>query len=230
VSFSKHQRSECKRDSTQQSVYGFTLIEVLVALTLLGLIATMVAAGTRLGLDLSARGNANTDLLRTEHLERNLLRGQIRGALPFRYWTNENNLRIEHTAFEGRPDRVRFVSRYGLKDGPDSLPRWIDIRAAVDVNPQDKLILEEHRILSPDNLPETTPSARLEIQNCSEVRFQYLDRTGETPVWISNWDPLHRQIPLPSALRMECKTDRDAMRLIIPLDYADSARQGLLFQ
>ena len=49
---------------------GFTLVEVLVALTLFGLIATMVAAGTRLGLDLSARGNANADAFRKEYLQR----------------------------------------------------------------------------------------------------------------------------------------------------------------
>src|SRR6476620_843070 len=91
VNFSRHERSECKRESAQQSISGFTLIEVLVALTLLGLIATMVVAGTRLGLDMSARGTANTDTLRTEQLQRSLLRSQLRGALPFRYWTHQND-------------------------------------------------------------------------------------------------------------------------------------------
>ena len=66
------------------SKQGFTLIEVLVALTLLGLIATMVVAGTRLGLDLSTRGNEKTDALRMEYLKRDILRSQVRGALPFR--------------------------------------------------------------------------------------------------------------------------------------------------
>jgi prepilin-type N-terminal cleavage/methylation domain-containing protein len=210
--------------------HGFTLVEVLVALTLLGLIATMVVAGTRLGLDLAARGNANTDALRIEYLQRNLLRSQVRGSLPFLYWTRENNVRMEHSAFEGRSDSVRFVSRYGLKDGPDSLPRWVDIRPASDADPHGAIIVEEHRILPPDNQPETTAAARIEILNCAEVRFEYLDRSGETPAWISTWDAAARKSPLPSALRMECKTPREPMRMMIPLDYYDSGRQGLSFQ
>ena len=209
---------------------GFTLVEVLVALTLFGLIATMVAAGTRLGLDLSARGNANADAFRKEYLQRSLLRSQLRGALPFRYWTRENNVSIEHFAFDGRSDRVRFISRYGLMDGPDSLPRWVEIGPAADADSQGPLIVEEHRILPPDNQPETTSVARIEIPNCAEVRFEYLDRAGEMPAWISSWDPVARKLPLPSAVRMECKTQRNAMRLVIPLDYAESARQGLSFQ
>ena len=209
---------------------GFTLIEVLVALTLLGLIATMVAAGTRLGLDLTARGNERTDALRMEYLKRNILRSQVQGALPFRYWVHNNDMRIELIAFEGQRDRVRFVSRYGVKDGPDSVPRWIDVYPDTPVDRQSALILEEHRILSPDNQPDTANPVRIEIGKCAEVRFEYLDRSGETPRWISNWDAAVQKVPLPSAVRMQCKTEADALMLFIPLDYADSARQGLLFQ
>jgi prepilin-type N-terminal cleavage/methylation domain-containing protein len=209
---------------------GFTLIEVLVALTLLGLIATMVVAGTRLGLDLSAWGNEKTDGLRMEYLKRDILRSQIRGALPFRYWVHENGIRLERIAFEGQRDRVRFVSRYGVKDGPDSVPRWIDVYPDSPLDGQSALILEEHRILSPDNQPDMANAVRIEIGKCVEIRFEYLDRSGETPRWISNWDAVVQRVPLPSALRMQCKTEPDVMMLVIPLDYADSARQGLLFQ
>jgi prepilin-type N-terminal cleavage/methylation domain-containing protein len=212
------------------SKQGFTLIEVLVALTLLGLIATMVVAGTRLGLDLSTRGNEKTDALRMEYLKRDILRSQVRGALPFRYWMHENDKRIERIAFEGQRDRVRFVSRYGVKDGPDSVPRWIDVYPDTAVDRQSALILEEHRILSPDNQPDMANTVRIEIGKCAEIRFEYLDRTGEMPRWISNWDAAAQKVPLPSALRMQCKTEPDVMMLVIPLDYADSARQGLLFQ
>src|SRR4030095_7373221 len=105
---------------------GFTLVELMVALTLLGLIATLLASGTRIALDTSGRGNRKAEELRTGHIERELLRSQMQGALPFRYWTQEEK-RIDHVAFEGEPDRIRFVSRDGILDGPDSLPRWVDL-------------------------------------------------------------------------------------------------------
>src|SRR5262249_18505663 len=155
------------------SKQGFTLIEVLVALTLLGLIATMVVAGTRLGLDLSARGNEKTDALRMEYVKRDILRNQMRGALPFRYLVYENGMRVEGIAFEGQRDCVRFVSRYGVKDGPDSVPRWIDVYPDTPADRPSALILEEHRILSPDNQPDTVTAIRIEIGKCEEIRFEY---------------------------------------------------------
>jgi prepilin-type N-terminal cleavage/methylation domain-containing protein len=212
------------------SKLGFTLIEVLVALTLLGLIATMVAAGTRLGLDLSARGNAKTDALRMEYLQRNILRSQVRGALPFGYWVRENDMLVERIAFEGRQDRIRFVSRYGVMDGPGSIPRWIDIYLDKEGDRKSALILEEHRILPPDNRPDTTTANRIGIGNCAGLRFEYLDRSSDPPNWISTWDAVDQKGLLPSAVRMECNGEREAMRLVIPLDYTESARQGFLLQ
>src|SRR5437667_1873633 len=115
---SLHWRNNCVNCSKR----GFTLIEVMVALTLLGVIATLLASGTRLGLDVSARGSAKAETMRTEHMQWALLRGQLQGALPFRYWTATEDKRIQHVAFDGTPDRIRFVSRNGLLDGPDNLP------------------------------------------------------------------------------------------------------------
>src|SRR4051794_22638003 len=107
---------------------GFTLIEVMVALTLLGLIATLLVSGTRLTLDLSARGNMKAESLRMIQVGHRLLRSQLEGALPFRYWKQEGNNRVEHLAFEGDESRIRLVTRSGISDGPGSLPRWVEIR------------------------------------------------------------------------------------------------------
>jgi prepilin-type N-terminal cleavage/methylation domain-containing protein len=107
---------------------AFTLIEVMVALTLLGLIATLLVSGTRLTLDLSARGNRKTDELRAAQVGRRILRAQLAGALPYRYWTQEQNARIGHVGFDGDASGLRLISRDGVLDGPGGFPRWVDIR------------------------------------------------------------------------------------------------------
>jgi prepilin-type N-terminal cleavage/methylation domain-containing protein len=209
---------------------GFTLIELMVALAILGLIATLLASGTRLGLDISARGNAKAEAIRMEQLGRILVRSQLMGVLPYHYWTHEENKRVEHVAFEGEADRIRFVSRYGLLDGPGSLPRWVELRWEKPLNSEAKLIVEEHRILSPDNQPGETTTARAEILNCSDLRFEYLDIVEEKHQWFSTWDVTERKAPLPLAIRVQCKTAEDPARSLIPLDYAESARQGMSLQ
>lgn len=212
---------------------GLTLIELMVALALLGLAATMLASGMRIGLDLSSRGKARIDATRSAQLGRGLLRSQLEGALPIRYWTREGGSRVEHVAFEGTADRVRFVSRHGILDGPGSTPRWIELRLEQAPNDDRRLIAEERRILSPDNQPGE-PSTRVDILSCADFLFEYLDTAGEKPQWVPTWSRPERSRPLPSAVRIRCmpagQSSENSVKLLIPLDYADSAGQGMWLQ
>jgi len=208
---------------------GFTLIEVLVALTLLSVIATIIVAGTRLSIDVSERGNRKAEAIRTEQTARSLIRGQLQGALPYRYWTGTGNDRADHVAFEGEEERIRFVSRHGLMDGPDSLPRWVDLKLQQGSGGLSRVVVEEHRILSPDNQPGEAITARAEL-NCGEVRFEYLDLTGEKPQWLPAWTGKDRRAPLPFAVRITCKPANESVQLLIPFEFADAARQGFRLQ
>ena len=209
---------------------GVTLLELMVALTLFGLIAVMVSTATRLSLDASSRGEAKAEALRTDQTVHSLLRSQLQGALPFRYWTEADDKRVEHVGFEGETNLLRFVSRDGITDGPNSLPRWVDLRSSETANRSSRLIVEEHRILSRDNQPGETAIARAELSNCVEPRFEYLDATGEKPAWLSSWNGLERRAPLPNAVRLQCKASSNPFQLLIPLDYAEQARQGMRVQ
>ena len=205
---------------------GFSLIEVMVALTLLGVIATLLASGTRLSLDISRRGSAKAEELRTREIERELLRGQLQGALPFISRIRTDNIPVESIAFEGEADHLRFVSAYGLLDGPDSLPRWVDVRRERDRD-KTKLIVEEHRILPPDNAPAPAVISRTEMLQCGDIRFEYLDNTSEKPKWFPAWSMTERKTPLPAAVRVQCESGTDSTRLLVPLDYAEAAAKGL---
>jgi general secretion pathway protein J len=209
---------------------AFTLIELMVALTLLGMVAVLLASGSRLGLDVSARGNAKADALRTDQLERGFLRSQLQAALPLRYWTGDANQRAEHVGFDGEAGRIRFVSRDGVLDGPDNLPRWIDWNLQDGQNRRRKLVVEEHRILSPANTPATAVLARGETVDCNDLRFTFLDTTGEKPQWVTSWTGDNRPAPLPSAVRIQCNDAGSTFGLLVPLAYADSARQGMVVQ
>jgi prepilin-type N-terminal cleavage/methylation domain-containing protein len=209
---------------------GFTLIEVLVALTLLGLIATMLVAGTRLGLDISAHGSKRAEDVRMRDVKRDILRRQLQGALPYRYWAREENKQISHTAFEGGTDRLRFISRYGVVDGPNSLPRWIDLHQERSASGENKLMIEERYILPPDNQPGQAATVHADLGDCEEPNFQYLDISADKPQWTSTWNDVDAKAPLPSAVRIECKGSQGLQQLLVVLDYAESGRQGLVFQ
>src|SRR5262249_13889746 len=101
-----HRSRRWRNSCVNFSKHGFTLIEVMVALTLLGLIATLVASGTRLSLDISERGNAKAETIRTEQTERGLIRSQLQGSVPLHYWAQMEDKRVEHVAFEGERDHI----------------------------------------------------------------------------------------------------------------------------
>lgn len=207
---------------------GFTLIEVLVSLALLGLIGGIVLGGTRLAIDISVRGNAKTEALRLKGTELRILHDQLQGALPYRYWIRNDTNRTEQAAFEGTAEGLRFVSRFGLVDGPDSLPRWVSIVSAAGSAGR-QMVIEEHPLVPPDNQPGETSVTRA-VLNCADFRFEYLDTAGKIPQWYPAWNFEERKVPLPSAVRVQCRTREDVGRLLIPLDYAESARQGLRFE
>jgi prepilin-type N-terminal cleavage/methylation domain-containing protein len=209
---------------------GFTLIELLVALTLFGVIATMVASGTRLSLDLSARGNKRAESIRKEQMQLGFLRNQLQGALPFRYWTVVETDRMEHAGFEGESGRIRFISRDGLLDGPGSLPRWVELRKQDAPGGLVKIVLEERRILPPDNQPGETVTAQTEIPACDEAHFEYLDTIDQQLKWSSGWNGIDHSTGLPFAVRIQCKSTAEPMNILISLEYAESARLGLRIQ
>jgi prepilin-type N-terminal cleavage/methylation domain-containing protein len=210
---------------------GFTLIEVMVSLAVLGVIATMLASGMRLSLDLSARGTSKAEAIRTGQLGRSLLRSQLEGALPLHYWRQIEGKRVDHLAFEGSADAIRFVSRHGIQDGPGGLPRWVHVRREQASNNENRLIVEERQILSPDNQPGQTTTARVEVLSCTDVRFEYLDRIQEEKAqWLATWVAAERKGFLPLAVRVQCRTGNDLLKMLVPLDYGESAREGMWLQ
>jgi len=92
------------------------------------------------------------------------------------------------------------------------------------------LRIEERRILSPDNEPADTVMSQTEVLQCGEFWFEYLDLTGEKPRWLKSWTGPDRPAALPFAIRAECTGRKTGMRIVVPLDYAWSAVQGLIFQ
>jgi len=86
---------------------GFTLVELLVGLTLLGFIMVAVTGGLRIGLvgaDRVTERAADGDVLRGVHA---FLRDRIQAARPIR-WTEEDGRTV--LAFEGTPSRLSFVA------------------------------------------------------------------------------------------------------------------------
>jgi prepilin-type N-terminal cleavage/methylation domain-containing protein len=95
------------------SQVGFTLIEVMMAISILALLTVVIAVSWRIAA--SAQSKVGAELLRSRGVEASadLIEKQIASIVPVR----DPNVTGEETVFfQGSADAVRFVSRYSLRE------------------------------------------------------------------------------------------------------------------
>ena len=178
------------------------------------------------------KGTGHLDRLHRAHVVHEVLYEQIRSAIPFGYTLKEGERAIRLLGFEGDRNHIRFVSRNSFKDGPNGIPRWVEIRWLANLQTgTGDLTAEERRILSPDNTPDSNVYLRENLLRANDCSFDFLKSGGPTEpaAWTEAWQP-PKDATLPRAVRLTCLSEAKQIRSVIPLDYAASSAAGLLLK
>ena len=181
---------------------GFTLIEVMVSVAIVGMLMTFMSSGLSVGLDSWERGtDAIREMERRTSVER-LLRRQLTLALP----REVSGLDGSFVLFEGDSSGLEFVAPYSLIDGPIEA-RKIDYRIEAGRFNYGELFLFEY---SPDDFPAEELQS---LATFSVVEFRYLgtNRDGELE-WLTEWE---RGRGIPRAVQIRMEDDY----LVVPLVY-----------
>jgi general secretion pathway protein J len=172
---------------------GFTLVELLVALTLMALISIMLFGGMRFGMRAWETAGERAEGAAQIELVQNLLRRQLGQA---RLTPTDAGRPI--AAFAGQPDRVTFIaSPVRPGEGDDNV---VFTLAKADANRRSHLDLGWSPGRPPADAPVAAGAARL-IDNVATVELAYygaLDRSS-APGWWDEWDSAHG---LPSLVRL----------------------------
>src|SRR5262245_41980166 len=207
---------------------GFTLIEVLVSLTLMTLTGTVVISGLRTGMETTDRGTRAVRNLQRRQTVLGIIEAQVRSALPLQYAEDASKPQM-HVAFEGTRDRFRLISNNSLWDGPNGIPRWIELDWNSSSGSAAQLRLREFQILPPFNTPQSIPLHESDLLPATRVEFAYLrhPRGTELPRWVDSWKPGNLgELPAAVRIRIEFKKD-DSTELLIPLEIGPTNWQGL---
>lgn len=170
---------------------GFTLVELLIALTLMGLILTVVYGGMRLGMRSWEAGEAQTARVNEVRVVYDFIRRQLQQSIEI--YVNTDRGRV--IAFTGESQQVQLVTpllehlgRGGLyqvdldrvdNGDSDSLRmRWRPFQSGV---PGESLAVNE----------DATEEALL-LNDVTALEWAYFGATqpGEAPVWAERWDNL----------------------------------------
>ena len=196
---------------------GFTLVELLVAMVLLGMISVALFGGIRLGARSWAAGHERLEQINEIEAAQGVLRlllGQARRVALF-----DAGRRRDAVSFTGRPDEVYFAAPLPAHRGLGGAHGFA-LRVSKRAN-------GSHLVLSWRlQRPETPPSAAGDFEdeavlldNVRDVSIAYFGAPEDdrAPEWLENWEGVDG---VPRLVRLTVEFEPDSGRYWPPLTIA----------
>jgi prepilin-type N-terminal cleavage/methylation domain-containing protein len=192
---------------------GFTLIEVVLALTIFALMSAILYGAFALSHSAVAKSQANATRNQKHRSAGDLVGSYIHSAFPYR-----ESPQAAASFFVGEVDNLTFVSAYSHGMGGRGMAK-IQITADEDKNGRTVLRLEETtpvRINAEAGGTGQVHSVVLE-DGIRSFHLAYLDPQGEEEIWEEHWDGGERRA-LPRAVRLTYLDDQGKeVRRIFPV-------------
>ena len=117
---------------------GVTLMELLVAITLLSLLSVGILFGMRIGLSAMERANGRLQANRRVLGVERVITQQIAGFIPVKA-----DCPARMPFFQGEPQTMRFVSTYSLNEAGRGIPRILEYQVIPGENGGVRLVVNE---------------------------------------------------------------------------------------
>ena len=193
---------------------GFTLLELLIGMVLLGLILTLLFGGLRLGARSWDSGDKRIDdstQLRAIH---GFMRRELSMVFPLR-WKNELDTRL---AFAGEHDALKFVAPLPVQvNGGGLYLLGLELENGDD----GQRLIMKHALTNPavkdfSSLEQGDKSVLVDhVENMAIAYFGAVTAESE-PGWQEKWDDPQR-LPLLVRIRVKLKSGRDWPDLVVAM-------------
>jgi general secretion pathway protein J len=196
-----------------KSQAGFTLVEVMLALTIFALMGTILYGAFSLGhgaVEKSQVSFAQNQKLRSFA---DLLGSYVRSAYPYRPSIQDSTI-----FFTGEEAELTFVSSFSLAMGGRGMAK-VRLFWESDQNDGGVLRLEEETPvrLETEEGSEGHTTGMILREGVREFRISYLDPKSDQEKWEERWDAKERNA-LPRAVRLNYRTEeRREVQWIFPV-------------
>jgi len=182
---------------------GFTLIELVIALALMGVMVLFMYSGLAFGLRGWDAADTNGRRTADRRIAENFLRREVAELFPMR-WKDPLVLRL---AFEGKPDLLRFVS---VRPAGISVTGLSLVGVAVEQDTVKRTRNLVMRRASPgdeqkDFGPLAQGEATILFEDIDSVAFEYYGAENDftDPKWVDTWEWPGR---IPQLIRIRVRT------------------------
>lgn len=163
---------------------GYTLVELVVVMLLLGMIALACESGLHFGAQVWTRTEVRTQSDDAVMISQTVLRTLLAHSLP--------RMKGDYVTFEGEPTDVRFdvVPPQAFEAGGTAHAELHVVRLPSKA----QLVLDMQSIANPG-----FKRRAVLLGDAGLMRFSYLDASGKSATWLSYWRDRSR---LPDAIRI----------------------------
>jgi len=174
---------------------GFTLVEVVIALTIVATLLVVMFGSLRVGLAAWQRGDERAEVLERARSITQIVTRTLGAAHP--YMTSAQGGEAPRLLFEGTSDRVTFVT--AAPPFPSAAPiAFTAVALSQDAGPVSGLAVRQKPL--PNAVPfDPGLQPALVEGTVSDVRFRYLRESDR--VWTERWDAAQENA-LPLAVEM----------------------------
>jgi general secretion pathway protein J len=193
------------QSANRSSEHGFTLIEALIAVSLLSLLSVLVVGALRFGVNAWQRNHDITLRLDEFVHAQNFLRRTIANAHPYFVIVPDGKGYVD---FEGSPQSMTWLS-----DPPASLDRAGRLRFKIEIRSEngdnDIVVVARPELASGDS--SSADTMRSLITNVESATFSYFGsrEPGEAAEWHAQWA---NEPTLPDLIRLDLALHDDHER------------------
>lgn len=154
---------------------GFTLLELIIAFAILGVIILIIGSGLRIGVKAWEKGEEIVDETQRIRILWERLSFEIRSTYPYQ----TDKMADKKIAFEGKSDSISFVTSAVETDGKGGM-KWVSYYTK-----DNGLMLKEKRL--PDKELDEAKGKEIILNPwIKDIRFEYYEKNKED--WETYWD------------------------------------------
>ncbi len=184
----------------KRNSHGFTLLELILAMAISGLILVVLASSMMLGWRSEEKATEREELSEQVRIITQRITWLIRGAYPFLKATPEGRTLY----FEGTEDTLGFVTTSVIK-GKDLINspglKWVKFYLE-----DDRLMVREKLFYEKDIFEDEGGKTYPIAEDVYQLGFEYFDRDNKEAEeeWVDEWDPKDKNY-LPALIKVHLK-------------------------
>lgn len=179
---------------------GFTLIEILLAISIFAMVIAVMFSSFRVGIGAWEKGERDIEFYQKMRAITELLYREISSTYPYWITPGELDTHKNFFAFFGGPDSIKFVSYANLQkrtSGLSLLDIWHQDSTGLMLGEAGALVTNLSDL---DAIPiRDEDHAMVLSSDISGISFRYFDRKkgDEEGEWLEQWDPQDKSMRLP---------------------------------